>query len=166
MRTSSTRSICATALFACMALATPVWAGIADTPLPEIITGKPAKLLFSVSGVVASAGLDTVITCTSLERTSTQVGVEFFDSNGSLQNNVLGGDGELSVNPGETETFATGIPAALGPVSQVVTSFPGVGSARVVGYSAKLLCSARLFSHTGFSFDTLTIVKAKAQKGD
>ena len=106
-----------------------------------------------------------MITCTSLASTTFKVGVEFFNSAGSVQNDIPSGDGSLDIAPGQTVSFTTS-PITL-PTDQTVTNGGGNGSARVVAYSTKLLCTAKMVSHTSPTIvNTLTIVKKKAQKGD
>lgn len=102
-----------------------------------------------------------------MESTATlKVSVEMFDNVGSLQNNVIFEDGSLDIAPGQTVSFTTAGVAGL-PINQTVSAGAGNGSARVVAYSTKLLCTAKMGSFTSpVIVNNLTIVKGKAQKGD
>src|SRR5262245_4743590 len=84
----------------------PARAGIADSPLPQFADGKPSVRLLSIPGVVKRNQLQTEFLCTSFESTPMNIGVEIFDKDGTLLNDVHGGNGALlGVNPGQTVTF-------------------------------------------------------------
>jgi hypothetical protein len=55
---------------------TPALAGVADSPLPELLPGETTYHLYTVPGVMGSGCFGTYFACTSLEKTDTmQVGV-------------------------------------------------------------------------------------------
>jgi hypothetical protein len=152
-------------------LAPAAHAGIADTPLPVFPPStKPAKLVFSVPDTLRASALANLFSCTSLDNSGTiKVGVELFDGGGNLQNNVVAGDGSADVLPGQTVTFANGATAGVGADQVIVSVAFGHGSARIVSTSTKILCTAREVSTAGNPptlFETITIIKAKVQKGD
>ncbi len=136
----------------CAPLVTPAaWAGIADTPLPTFSDGKPSVLVHTVTGVIGSAGLNTVFLCTSFDSVPVDVGVEIFDATGSLATNPpAGGTGSaefLDLGPGQTVTFATNATVAFLETSSA--TIVGVnnlakGSARVVASSPNVRCNVML----------------------
>jgi len=77
-------------------------AGIADSPLPQLLPGAPTLHLYSVPSVIRSAGLATFFGCTSTDAAPMQVGVEVFGPAGgapandavatSLSTDFRGGD--------------------------------------------------------------------------
>jgi hypothetical protein len=42
-------------------------AGIADSPLPELVPGKPTLHLYSVAGAIEQGVLSTYVSCTSTD---------------------------------------------------------------------------------------------------
>ena len=115
-------------------------AGIADSPLPVLLTGATTLHLYSVPGVIANGqSLDTFFSCTSTDTVAMQVGVElFFGLGGGAANDAAATS--LSVAPGATATFGTG--AAVG--ISINSSLGGFGShsARILATSKKLACTA------------------------
>ena len=114
-------------------------AGIADSPLPELVPGRPTLHVYSVVGVIgAGGGLGSYFSCTSTDTIPIQVGVELFGATGVLNNDAA--MTSLSVDPGATVVFGT-----VSPVAFPVDSFLGVvghGSARILATSKKLACNA------------------------
>ncbi len=121
-----------------------VHAGIADTPLPVLVTGKTTLLLYSVPGVIRGASdLVTVFICTSTDTASQQVGVEIFPRGGGGPCNDAAAT-SLSIAPGGTAVFSTGsisneLLGNQGPDSVVLGC---LGSGRILSTSKKLECTA------------------------
>ena len=123
-------------------------AGIADTPLPQFSDGAASVSVLQVPGVVSRSSVETLFFCTSLSAANVNVGVELFDSAGSLINDVNAGNGALlNVNPGKTVTFATGATASY-LETQVITLPTGLtiaqGSARIVATSSQVHCNVMI----------------------
>jgi hypothetical protein len=119
-----------------------VWAGIADSPLPQFADGKQSLRLLDISGIVKRNTLQTDFLCTSIEASPVDIGVEVFDVDGTLLNDVHAGNGALlAVDPGQTVTFGTKATVAYSE-SQVI-ALPGVsqGSARIVATSERVRCN-------------------------
>lgn len=120
-------------------------AGIADSALPQFSDGKASVSVLEVPGVVSRNGVETVFFCTSLNSADVNVGVELFDTAGTLLNSVNAGDGALlNVIPGETITFSTSATASY-LESQVIVLPPNTpiaqGSARIVASSSQVECN-------------------------
>src|SRR5262245_9691458 len=64
--------------------AVPVFAGIADSPLPVLVVGQTTFHLYSVPGVVNDSGrsVATFFACTSTSTSSMVVGIEIFGAGG------------------------------------------------------------------------------------
>src|SRR5437867_1807098 len=87
--------------------AVPAFAGIADSPLPVLLTGATTYHLYSVPGVIDAGGLGTFFSCTSTDTATMQVGVELFAfAGGAAINDPVATS--LNVNPGGTVMFGTG----------------------------------------------------------
>ena len=54
--------------------AAPAPAGIADSPLPVLVSGQPTNHLYSVPGVVNLGSLATLFACTSTSTTAQTMG--------------------------------------------------------------------------------------------
>src|SRR2546422_2789411 len=86
--------------------ATPTLAGIADSPLPVLLAGETTYHLYSVPGIIDSAGLATFFSCTSTDTATMQVGVELFGPAGGAPDNDPVAT-SLSIAPGATVIFGT-----------------------------------------------------------
>jgi hypothetical protein len=150
-------------------LATPAIAGIADSPLPELVAGKKTLHLYSVSGVGGTviAGCATYFSCTSTDTASMQVGIEVFGGAGGGPVNDATAT-SVSVPPGGSVMFGTGSAVAISIDSNLGTG-PVRGSARILSTSKKLICTAFLADRDNApptSMVYLTIVKKVNQKGE
>ena len=126
------------------AVGSPAFAGLADSPIPEV-NGRKMKHVYSVVGVRNSPTLSTLFTCTNIDpKNPIEFAVEVFAfSGGNPLNDVTAGVGEKTLQVGETRTivtsssssFPTSSNAGLGDTS---TS----GAARILTSSTKVLCSA------------------------
>jgi hypothetical protein len=164
-------SALATALLIGQLAATSALAGIVDTPLPTLVAGKKTLHVYSVSGVGGGAGglFGTYFSCTSTDAATIQVGVEVFPRlGGGPANDAVATS--LAVAPGQTVLFgtrnATGI---INLDSDLAAGIVVLGSARILGTSKKLTCSAFLAEITSappISMVQLNVIKQKTQKGD
>jgi hypothetical protein len=118
-------------------LSAPANAGVVDSPLPAPFT----QHVFTVPGVINSAGIGAFFSCTNLDAVNVTIGVEIFGSAGGAAANDAAGT-SLSVLPDATVTF--GSPA----VGISIDSNYGVGgfltkaSARILATSKKIACTA------------------------
>src|SRR5205823_3442232 len=115
-------------------------AGIADSPLPELVAGKTTFHLYSVPSIIAIGGLGTYFGCTSTDTATMQVGVELFFAPGGAPANDAAAT-SLSVTPGATVMFGTGAAVGLSINSSLGGGF-SKGSARILATSKKLACTA------------------------
>lgn len=141
-------------------------AGVADSPVPELLPGQKTHHVYSVPGVTQSLGVVTMFSCTSLEKTATmEVGVELFpNAGGSPANNAAATS--LSLAPGATVNFSTGAVSGFSVDAAVVGAFVR-GSARILATSRKLMCTAFLAdagSAPPSSMTHLTIISKTRQK--
>jgi len=154
------------ALVAILTLAATASAGVADTPLPELLAGSTTYHLYTVPSAIASGGLGTFFGCTSLEQTaSMQVGVELFPPSGGAPENDAAAT-SLSVGPGATVIFGTDGAAGI----FINSDLGGAGSklsARILATSKKVACAA-FIADTGnappTSMTYLTIISKLKQK--
>jgi hypothetical protein len=172
-RNTMKRSMSMTIGFAAMALgcliSSTAWAGVVDSPLPELVAGKKTHHVFTVPGFVETIALGTFFSCTSLEKTATiQVGVEAFGSSGgNAVNDPVASS--LALAPGETRIFGSRAAAGISVDSVLATSAVQKGSARILATSKRLGCTAFVADTGNFPPTTswqLTITKKKSQKGD
>jgi hypothetical protein len=119
-------------------------AGIADSPLPVLVAGQTTLHLYSVPGVINSAGLGTYFSCTSTDTTAVQVCVEVFGFAGGAPISNDCSMTSLSVPPGGTETFGTSAPVGISIQSNLGAGAISRGSARILATSKKLVCTAFL----------------------
>ena len=144
--------------------APPARAGVLDSPLP-VFQGKPSKLVFLVPGVMHNGTLVTLFSCVSLEKNKTfWIGTQVFPKVGGDPENVTGGSG---VGVGTSITMGTG--TATGYQINAFINIPESNnprSARILGTSAKIMCSAYVVdtSGTGTAY-SLPVIK-RVQKGD
>jgi len=150
------------------AVSRPVRAGIADSPLPVLTAGGTTLHLYSVPGLIDSAGLGTFFSCTSTDTATMQVGVEvFFPSGGAPANDAVATS--LPVGPGATVLFGTSAAVGILIYSNLGVGLLSQGSARILATSKKLVCTAYI-ADTGNAPPTsawqLNVIKKTAQKGD
>jgi hypothetical protein len=166
-RNESARRLAAITVGLCLTAA-PAVAGIADSPLPVLETGKKTYHLYSVPGVVALPYLATYFSCSSTGTVAMKVGVEVFGSLGGGPVNDAAAS-SVTLLPGATVVFGTS------PAAWIVTSDVGSGngigraSARVLSTSKKLACTAFLADPANVpptSMVSLTIIKRTTQKGE
>ena len=146
----------------------PAFAGIADTPLPTLVAGKRTLLVYSVPGLISSAGLATFFSCTSTDTATMQVGVELFGPAGGGSANDAAAT-SLSVGPGATVIFGTSSAAAISIDSNLSGGVFSKGSARILATSSYLVCTAYIADATTAPPTSgwhLTIVKSTKQAGD
>jgi len=166
-----------TAVWTLAVLALPVtyvWAGVADTPPPQLISGQISKAIFYIPGVTKNNSMETEFICTNLEQTATiVVGVEVFDSAGGAPLNDVSagvGDGAQSVPPGGTLTIGTGNTVGFHE-DEVIVGLPSnikSGSARIVSTSKHIACEAFIMDDTmtpPASVASLKMISRK-QRGD
>ncbi len=141
-------------------------AGVADSPLPELVPGVKSNHLYTVPGVNSASFMETFFSCTSMEKAATiQVGVEVFGSPGGPPANGAAAT-SLSVAPGATVVFGTGSAAGVSIDSNLLAGFIR-GSARILATSKKLACTAFMAEPTTVpttSMVHLTIIKKTKQK--
>lgn len=120
-------------------------AGIADTPLPRFADGSASRVITAITGVVKRTRLQTDFVCTSFAANPVHVGVEIFDQNGALQNDVGAGVGAvLNVAPGQTITLGTSATAAYLETAVIPLATGSQGSARVVATDDAVRCNVML----------------------
>jgi hypothetical protein len=90
-------------------LAAPADAGLIDSPLPILpSTGKQAKLVYSTTGVINFADAEaTCFTCTNIDKVDVEIGVQIFDFDTTLVNDVTASNGTVVVSSGNTRTICT-----------------------------------------------------------
>jgi hypothetical protein len=129
-------------------------AGITD-PVPAGF-----KYVYTVPGVINNGAVGTAFICTATDNVT--VGVEVFDAAGAAQNSVGAG---ITLAGGQSVTLVTQILPNLVGYSNlgIFTSFQG--SARIVGSSNKMVCTALLMDTSGNLISSLPILKKDKQKG-
>ncbi|TMA48953.1 MAG: hypothetical protein E6J71_28155 [Deltaproteobacteria bacterium] len=91
-----------------MIRASQAFAGIADSPLPVLVSGQTTLHLYSVPGVMndGSSNFGTFFSCTSTSTSSQTVGVEVFPTaDGGALNNAA--TAAVSLAASATVTFGT-----------------------------------------------------------
>ncbi len=148
--------------------AVPVFAGIADSPLPVLSAGVNTLHLYSVPGVVNGGGLGTYFLCTSTSTGSQVVAIELFAAAGGGPLNSAAST-EQTVAAGATVTFGTQTASALTINQDLGAPIITNGSARVLSTSKSLICTAFLSTVGTNPAQTgpyLTITAKTKQKGD
>ena len=144
--------------------------GITDTPLPVFSDGSKAKLIYSVPGVIANrAGMATSFHCTNIDKKPVTIGVEIFQWNGIVQNDVSLNQGVITdILPGNTRTFSTQNTVVFFD-DNIILGGQSIfqGSARIIATSNKIICSAMQVSETDppAAMVALPVLKGKSQKG-
>lgn len=111
--------------------------------LPSFADGAIATHAVSIPGVIKRGRNQTDFFCTSLASVPIHVGVQVFDVDGRLLNDVGTGNGAvLGVAPGATVTLGTTGSAGFLETATISISGTAQGSARIVSTSADVLCSA------------------------
>jgi hypothetical protein len=128
-------------------------AGPADTALPAFSDAKPAVSVYYAFGVIKNNNLETDFVCTNIDGQARNIGVQVFDETGALRN-ALGANsnGEfLNVAPGATVTVGTSGTVILHEDQTLTLNAAGTaanqlrnGSARIIGTSKNISCSAML----------------------
>jgi hypothetical protein len=149
------------------ALATPVLAGIADSPLPVLLPGKTTYHLYTVPFATRGGTLETIFACTSTDTASMQVCVEVFSPFGGPPISNDCSFTSLNVASGANVKFGTNPTTAIS-IDSIVNGSASGGSARIIATSKKLACTAFLADAFNVppSMVHLTIIKKKTQKGD
>jgi len=134
-----------------LASLTPVFAGIVDSPVPDMDPSHPERTIYLVPGVIKNNNFETEFNCTNLDSKVVRIGVEIFDElgNGPL-NDISSGvaDGAQDVPVGGAVTIGTGNTPAIHE-SEVI-SFTNLsppinvrnGSARIISTSKRVICHA------------------------
>ena len=122
--------------------AAPAFAGIADSPLPELLPGETTFHLYSVPGVI-HVNFGTFFSCTSTDTSTMRVGVEVFGPAGGAPVNDAAAT-SLSVAPGATVISGTGVAAGIFVRSSLSVGLLSKGSSRILATSKKLVCTAFL----------------------
>ncbi len=162
LRTWMAGGLCLLALVACCARAAR--AGIGDSPLPRFADGKPSVRIAAIPGVVKRGSLQTDFLCTSFDSTPVDIGVEIFDTNGPLLNDVSAGVGAvLNVGPGQTVTIGTSGTATFLESAVIPLTSVSQGSARMVASSTRVRCNAILLDDTASPPTGLATLRAGVQ---
>jgi hypothetical protein len=150
--------------------------GVVDSPLPVLQVGKPTQHVFTVPGVIKNNNIETIFSCTSLEKSgSIVVAVEVFGALGGSPLNDASTpslDGAETLQPGETATITTGATVGFHEDEIVDSLLPASvrnGSARIVSTSKRIACSAYLADELNdppSSMTALSILSKQKQKGD
>lgn len=140
-------------------------AGPADTPLPTFSDGKPAVAVYYAFGVIKNNNLETDFVCTNIDAASQDIALQVFDETGALRNDLgANANGEfLAVAPGATVTVGTSGTQVLHEDQTLNLNAAGStanllrnGSARIVGTSKNVSCSAMLVDKLHRIEDPLT----------
>ena len=148
----------------------PTGAGIGDKDLP-LLNGEKTKLLYTVVGVTEWFDLATSFHCTSTERVggkNIELGIEIFDFDGRLANDVTAGEGVISVTPGSTVTLSTRPTTAFAESNNINTGYFSKGSACIFATSKNVLCAAMIVdavNATPTSMVMLPVFRATKQGG-
>jgi len=156
----------ALALFVCAIAATAASAGIADSPLPVLVSRQPTYHVFSVPGIMDTQCQHSFFSCTSTDIAAMQVGVElFFGPGGPAVNDAAATS--VSVNPGGSVILGTSPATAFSVNSVIGGTLESSSSARILATSKKLACTAFVTdvcnSPPMFGWQ-LTIIKKATQK--
>ncbi len=130
---------------------TSAFAGLVDSPIPDMDPSHPERAIYFVPGVIKNNNLETEFNCTNLDSQVVRIGVEIFDEqgNGPL-NDIASGvaDGAQDVPIGGAVTIGTGNTPAIheSEVIQFLSLTPPInvrnGSARIISTSKRVICHA------------------------
>jgi hypothetical protein len=144
------------------------WAGIADSPLPELAAGQRTYHLYSVPGIVQQGSYGAFFACTSTDSVSIRVSAEVFGNlGGSPVNDAV--VNALTVAPGATVVFGVA-DADWFLVDSLLGGAPGPKiSARILATSKKVACTAFIATRLNGGVDgeptfPLTIIAKTKQK--
>lgn len=135
---------------------------------PPALMGQLSFHLYSVPGVIRSAGLATFFACTNTTSAAIRVGVEVFGPPGGAAANDPSAT-SLNVAAGGTVLFGSGA-AGLSVSSDLATGSISKGSARVLATARSgIICSAFIAdigNAPPTSMASLSVVKQTTQAGD
>lgn len=148
-------------------------AGPGDSPVPSISNAAATRVLFVVPGVIKNNGIETAFMCTSLATMDVSVAFEIFAPEGGDPLNDVStpvANGSILVPPGHTVTISTGTSVGLHE-DDTISGLGNVknGSARILGTSTRMLCTAMLVekdSVTPATIATLKVFAQRRQNGD
>lgn len=148
--------------------ATSAMAGPGDSPVPSISNSASTRILFTVPGVIKNNGIETAIMCTSLDSTAGTLAFEIFaPEGGGPLNDVSSGvaNGTLALPVGATVTISTGTSVGLHE-DLAIDGLGNVknGSARILGTTTRVLCTALLVEKLGVTPATITTLKIFARR--
>src|SRR5262245_41241834 len=106
----------AVALALTVAWASGSFAGVVDSPLPELSAGRGSINVFTIPGVMKVGNLETEFSCTSLATVPMKFGVEIFPPEGGPPLNdvsFVSSNGAATLAPGATWTITTGSTTGL-----------------------------------------------------
>lgn len=131
------------------------------TPTPPFFDLTPSLPIAMVPGVVKRGLLQTVFLCTSHASSPVHVGVQVFDRDGLLQNDVTADVGAVrNVAPGATVTIATSTTAAY-LESTVIPLAAGLqGSARILASDPDVRCNTVIVDDTAAPPTTMATIGA------
>ncbi len=127
------------------------FAGVIDSPVPDMDPSHPERVVFLVPGVIKNNNLETEFVCVNLDSRIVRVGVEIFDEAGTGPlNDISSGvaDGAKDIAVGGSLTIGTGNTPAIheGEVIQFLGLTPPInvrnGSARIISTSKRIMCTA------------------------
>ncbi len=112
-------------------------------PFPTFADGKASVHVLTVSGVLKRVQLQTLFICTSVDSAPVDIGVQLYDLNGILLNDVTAGVGAiLDVAPGQTATIGTSATATFTETGIIPVQDGLQGLGRVVASSDQVRCIA------------------------
>jgi hypothetical protein len=135
------RNLLALGLSLSLGLSVPAFAGIVDSPLPELEPGKTTVHVYSVPGIIELLGLSTFYSCTNTDSGNIRIGIEAFGpAGGAAINNAA--MTSVAVLPGGTVTFGGNSAVGIAVNSDLNLPMTARGSARILATSKKLICTA------------------------
>ncbi len=163
----------ALAIAAIAIAASTAHAGPGDSPVPSISASAATRVLYIVPGVIKNNGLESAFMCTNLDVAPVTFAVELFaPTGGGALNNVSSGvgNGTFTIPAGGSATISTGSSVGLHE-DLAITGVLNVknGSARILGTSTQVLCTAVIVdkaSTTPGTLATLKIFARRKQNGD
>ncbi|MFQ5515457.1 MAG: myxococcus cysteine-rich repeat containing protein [Myxococcota bacterium] len=129
-----------------LALPGPALAGMLDSPLPTFSDGKPAFRVGLLPTLISNNNVESHVICTNLTSSPVNIGVEVFNSAGSLVTSIPADDGVfLNVPVGATVSLGT-VATPLLAEQLIFPSLPVIanGTGRIVASRLGVACSASL----------------------